>query len=257
MKRILLLIALLFAFAAFQLPKDSQKFLTENLKLDDENQELLSTLSKFDYAPLWTMKWNEQIIGFIGNNYQRLYMKYISIIKITDTTYSITGKSKVKSNVCPFRGEIRLLHIRIIEEKRRQSQYNAAREHDDDDAMERSSKKRYMLLAHYYFAEDSTSKGAGVFEGVLRTNFYIDKGTVHYNDFDLSYSDNFSNNQCVGTWTSYITGVSKKCNWGEFRIPYSGDLDIGAGEFSPNRKYWENGWDNYHEAVKQCVDVWW
>jgi hypothetical protein len=37
----------------------------------------------------------------------------------------------------------------------------------------------------------------------------------------------------------------KICNWGEFRIPFSGDLDIGAGEFSPNPKYFSKGWADY------------
>lgn len=41
----------------------------------------------------------------------------------------------------------------------------------------------------------------------------------------------FSNNQFRGSWTSYKTGVSKKCNWGDGRILDSGDLEGGAGEF--------------------------
>lgn len=55
----------------------------------------------------------------------------------------------------------------------------------------------------------------------------------------------------MGTWTSYANNSSKRCNWGEFRIPYSGDLDIGAGEFSPDTKYLDKGWDTYYRAFIQ------
>jgi hypothetical protein len=61
-------------------------------------------------------------------------------------------------------------------------------------------------------------------------------------------ADGFSNNTFVGTWTSYKTGKSKKCNFGDYRIPEcegSNGCDIGAGEFSINPKYRENGWQSY------------
>jgi hypothetical protein len=38
------------------------------------------------------------------------------------------------------------------------------------------------------------------------------------------------------------------CNWGEFRIPYSDDLDIGVGEFLPNPPYLNYGWENYESV---------
>ena len=40
----------------------------------------------------------------------------------------------------------------------------------------------------------------------------------------------------------------KRCNWGDYRIPNCGDLDIGAGGFSPADKYLTNGWQNYRDA---------
>lgn len=48
----------------------------------------------------------------------------------------------------------------------------------------------------------------------------------------------------MGTWTEYNSNEMKCSNWGERRIPFSGDLDIGAGEFSPNPKYFDKGWEN-------------
>lgn len=69
-------------------------------------------------------------------------------------------------------------------------------------------------------------------------------------------------------WTSYATQKSKKCNWGDWRIPQSGDLDGGAGEFGLNGKYDKFGWqsfgdrDNSNNAVAQKAKAeenrkWW
>ena len=50
--------------------------------------------------------------------------------------------------------------------------------------------------------------------------------------------------------SSYKTKSSKKCHWGDYRIPDCGDLDKGAGEFSVSEKYIKNGWENYKLAWK-------
>ena len=34
---------------------------------------------------------------------------------------------------------------------------------------------------------------------------------------------------------------------GHYRIPNSGDLDVGAGDFSPNTKYLNNGWSDFNK----------
>jgi hypothetical protein len=106
----------------------------------------------------------------------------------------------------------------------------------------------YVLLAQYSFFEDKKKKHVGEFHGILKTNFYIYEDKVHYNDLRIGISDNFNNNQYVGIWRSFATGKSKICNWGEFRIPYSKKLDIGAGEFVPNPFYYQYGWETYSEA---------
>ena len=46
----------------------------------------------------------------------------------------------------------------------------------------------------------------------------------------------------AGTWKSNKTKKSKLCAWGQYRVPNSGGLDVGAGEFSVNPKYAKNGW---------------
>jgi len=55
-------------------------------------------------------------------------------------------------------------------------------------------------------------------------------------------SDEYRNNQYVGTWIDYETKEEKTCNWGEYRIPFSGDLDYGSAQFAPREKYYNKGW---------------
>ena len=74
---------------------------------------------------------------------------------------------------------------------------------------------------------------------------YINNKRVFLYDDIEEYSDGYRNNQFVGTWTSYKTGVKKVANWGVGRIPCSGDLDFSAAEFSPAPEYRKYGWEDY------------
>ena len=71
--------------------------------------------------------------------------------------------------------------------------------------------------------------------------WYVDKyGILHYDDLE-TFSDSYANNQYAGTWKSYFSNLKMTCNWGEWRIPFSKDLDIGVAGFSANQKYKEKG----------------
>ena len=67
-------------------------------------------------------------------------------------------------------------------------------------------------------------------------------------------ADNFDNNGFVGHWTSYRTGKSKICHWGDFRIPDCGDLDQGVGGFIPNPKYLRRGWQSFYDSEMGFID---
>lgn len=47
-------------------------------------------------------------LGYIGSNYQRFYIHYISVVKdtINPYRYLVTGKTRVGNNVCSFTGAI-------------------------------------------------------------------------------------------------------------------------------------------------------
>lgn len=232
MKRILIFIGLLISgLVSGQQPKTTD-FMTE--------------ISKYDISELWTLTKlkiegdtiiveRREPIGFIGENYQRFYIHFISAIQNpTDKLkYFIYGKTKVKENICSFQGQIIIKEARIYLEG------------------DLPPLKQGFVKGTYEFYEDSKQKGTGKIYGTFSTNFYIDdKGKVRYDAITIDY-DGFCNNQFKGIWTSYKINESKTCNWGDYRIPecmWKNGCDVGASEFYINDKYIKNGWENYGKA---------
>lgn len=203
--------------------------------------EYKTGILKYDFGSLWTKTENSAVYGFIGDDYQRLYIKIISVKKDTERldTYFVSGKSMVKNNICDFNGTITITNARV---------YKKMRWGIDDEYKNKGIKKQGIIIAKYNFQEDKTQNHVGVFEGVLSANWYMDKDwEIQYDDIEFE-SDGYSNNQFVGTWKGYESKTVKNANWGDYRIPLSGDLDGGAGEFSPIDKYLKFGWQNYRDA---------
>ncbi|MCU7550128.1 hypothetical protein OCK74_13475 [Chitinophagaceae bacterium LB-8] len=174
-------------------------------------------------------------LGFIGEEFHRFYIHYTSVTKSKDTPYLyyITGKTRVKNNICNFTGEI------LVQK---------AVTYKEPVIPEYKQYKSGSVTCLVTFYEDSTQSSSGIIKGKLTSDFYLDKkGRLHY-DALMFGSDGFSNNGSEATWTSYKTGKSKKCNWGDFRIPGSEKLDIGVGEFSVAGEYVRNGWETYRKA---------
>jgi hypothetical protein len=168
-------------------------------------------------------------IGFIGTNYERFYIHYISVVRdlANPYRYIIQGKTRVKDHICSFTGTITVVKAKLFKQS-------------DDPRY-----KQGELVCKVDFREDSTQNGSGHIQGMLTTNFYLDKKhTIHYDTID-AVGDGYANNQCEAIWTSYKTHQSKVCNWGDFRMPNCGDLDQGVGDVSINEKYIHNGWENY------------
>jgi len=168
-------------------------------------------------------------IGFFGNNYQRIHIKFLSVKKkvIDSRAYSVTGKSMLKENICPFSGEMRIIDAKIYLES---------------DIPE--FKQGYVVF-EYEFQEDVTHGGTGVFKGKATSHFFIDnKDEIYYDAIHLA-ADGYSNNEFEGVWISNKSGKKYKCNWGEFRIPDSEDLDIGDGGFKVAKKFLDRGWRTY------------
>lgn len=183
-----------------------------------------------------TLVWVErpEPLGYIGNDFQRFYLHITSIYRSeTDPLkYGLSGKTRTGNNVCDFEGE---LHIDSL-----------IRHLTPDESSEWGGiYGGWSLTGRYTLREDSEQPGAGVFEGIHTLDIAIDRAGNIYYDTLMLIADGYCNNQWQGKWRSCKSGTTKVCNWGDFRIPDSKVLDIGAGEFSPDPKYAPNGWQSY------------
>ncbi|MDX1830539.1 MAG: hypothetical protein R3342_13445 [Lutibacter sp.] len=228
MKRILIGFLLFITSQLFSQINDTVDYSKEIFKKDISN---LFTLTKFNYGTSDEIIERAEPIGYIGETYQRFYFHLISVIKNKNTgEYFVYGKTKVKNNICEFQGLLIVDKANLLPNP------------------EFPKIEQGIINGRYELFENPDQKGTGILEGTFQTGFYIDKnGELKYNSLMFS-ADVFCNNMFQGTWTSYKTQSSKKCNWGDYRIPESGDLDIGAGEFGPNSDYNEFGWENYTNA---------
>lgn len=232
---------LLFLLIAIQshAQKNEQVSTWRNQILNDTTlykREFKDSLISKNFSSLWTHTDNGSVYGFIGDGFQRIQIKIISAEKDTGSgdTYNIYGKSKVKNNICEFHGTIKITNIRIFKHEH----WGA-----DDEFKNNGIKKQGLLLANYYFIEDLGCSHSGIFEGVLSSNWYLDKHDhIKYDDIELQCSDGFRNNQFVGTWNANDSSQTKTCNWGDYRIPFSDKLDCGVGEFYPANEFIKMGW---------------
>lgn len=172
-------------------------------------------------------------IGFIGDNYQRFYIHYTSINKNPENPfeYIVIGKTKVKNYVCSFKGTITVTDMYLFNED------------------EIPGLRQGEVISTIYFQEDAAEAGSGFFSGRIVSNFYLDQQNNLYYDAIQLGADKYKNNTCEARWTSYKTGKSKICNWGDFGMPLpkDSDFDIGDGEIIINRKYLNNGWISFSE----------
>jgi len=177
-------------------------------------------------------------LGFIGDNFQRFYIHFTSVKKSRKNPYQyfVVGKTKVKDNICKFNGTITIDSACF----------------DLDTTMHLPSKIRQGYIKCTCTIRDGKHcKNSGVITGIMASNWCLYDGQICYDNIN-GVADGFSNNQFEGQWKSYSSTLVKKCNWGDGRIPDCGDLDIGAGEFFPNEKYLNNGWQDYREEIDQA-----
>lgn len=189
-----------------------------------------------EYLEVWledsSKRKRPEQLGFIGEDYQRFFIHFISAIKVEGKPYEymVYGKTRVKNNICTFQGNITVQSAEVYKDDITQGYYAG------------------IVTCNVTLYEDNKQDHSGTIKGSLKTWFMLnDKDYFGYSGLG-GISDGFCNNQFTGTWTSYKNGTTKKCHWGEYRIPDCGDLDNGAAEFGLNEKYEKNGWENYENA---------
>jgi hypothetical protein len=231
-----------------------------------EPYNLIGDFEDYDFSDLWLTNQNS-VLGFSGDNYTRLQIHFLDIkkCKILPTYYSVKGKAKVGSIISEFEGIFKILFIGEADKQIRDEMLSDAMAYNDPELLERANNPRFIIIAEYMLNETRISDQSGIYVGILNTYFYSRNDSVFYDDKDLEYSDSYSNNLFAGAWINCNGNDEKKCCWGNFRIPDSGDLDIGASEFSPNDKYLKFGWQNYFnayieglpDAISEEDRIWW
>ena len=179
-------------------------------------------------------------LGFIDTTYERFFIHVSGIKKkiVNPYQYRINGKIRVGADIYNFKGIIKI----------------TAADTETIDFYALPNWKEGYFASEVLIYEDKRQAGSGFIIGKLQTSFVIDSnGRMQY-DAIMLVADGFSNNQFEGTWTSYANHQTKKCNWGDFRIPDCGDLDGGAGEFIPNEKYLDSGWRSLYESQMGSID---
>lgn len=215
----------------------------DNAELFQKNE--ISKYANYDFSSLWNKTENNSVYGIIGDDYQRILIKFVSIKRNekSKNEYNVQGKSQVKSNICDFTGTITIVKIQELKK---------AKFGVDDEYKNAGIKSQGILIANYKFVENKNQKNTGEFQGRLQSIFYVDKNDlIKYNDIE-SYSDKYFNNAFTGIWKSNNTGKEKICNWGDYRVPsVNCNFDMGAGEFTVSTKYLKNGW-----SVQPKKDWW-
>lgn len=166
-------------------------------------------------------------IGYRGRDLQRFYIHYDSVRFMGNGIYKVEGRTRYRDTIRLFSGTITLDSMRLNKGKHLPS-----------------TGKFGKLCGHYQFDEDEFS-GGGVLTGKMWIGFAKINGRFYYDAFKLGLADGYSNRQYEGVWTSKGLTRMEKCNWGDFRIPDSQGLDIGAGEFSPVDEHSGQGWQIY------------
>jgi hypothetical protein len=202
-------------------------------------KEYTAQYNYLDFAPLFLKTPSKYIYGVIGKGMQRLQLKWLSIKKdkTNPNIYIVAGKTRVSSNIVEFNGQLEIKSIRLFPPGR----------YDMPSGSKVNPNSIGILFCDFSLHEDRTQNHSGTFKGISATQFYIDKNHLYYNDLRAG-ADDMTNNEFVGTWTSYSNGKTLNCSWGDYRVPnITGDFDCGGAEFAPCDRYVRSGWEDFYQ----------
>ncbi len=186
----------------------------------------------FDFSNILADK-RIKFLGYIGADYHRLHINFDSIKKISRSKYIVSGNYKITGEARPFNGEIQISEIK------KYINFN----YGVDDFMKGKINAQGIALATYSLKGETEKFQA---KGCMLTRWYIGNDKKLLYDDISEDEDLYANNLFCGE-CEVGKVQTKPCAWSHYRIPNSGDLDIGAGEFSPNPKYLGNGWSDFNK----------
>jgi hypothetical protein len=189
-----------------------------------EDKDLLQN----DFRNIWT---DMTFQGTIGDNNQRIEIRFISISKMSDSVYFVTGKTKVNSNICDFKGRLLI-----------QNSYKLDSNNFECEGPDYSSG---LLSGKYELNENEAQSHVGQFLGDFKTMY--DKTSSGY-IVNTGWYGQKGVSEFIGDWTDYKKDIPKYCSWG-IQIPPTKRDDLFKHYDNEcyifNSKYIDNGWRTY------------
>ncbi len=214
---------------------------TRQLHLEPVNR--ISEYSRFDFSTVWVFGVKYFYDGFVGDSMQRIRLKFCAIKKIRPQHYSVSGFVHYESHTWSFRGAIDVHDIR---------RFNYIGEVCDDDYPASKIYAAGVLLGKFSFRLSNSSP----LVGTCCAAWFMDSTShVRADDRGWDCSDGFVNNRFAGTFVQGHPRMKMNVALGDYRIPFSRDLDIGVGEFYPNPKYATKGWQSFINAYGDTVFI--
>lgn len=244
----ILIISTLSYSGLFGQEPDSLQNSIKDVEVDSTQEFLLTAIENSDIGFLWAgSQSQDNRLGFIGENFQRLQIRFLSVIQNFDNPYEyfMYGKTKVKDNICEFQGSLIIREAGVVEDE----------EYPDI--------TRAFLAGDYVLFEDQSCLHSGIFRGNFITTIYLDEqGTIYYDDLEKEDEKDYTNNEFFGQWEGYYPYEVLDANWGDYRIPYSTQLDMGLETFKPSFNFLDQGWQEYVDEREKIekdgeVEEWW
>ena len=192
--------------------------------------DMVDYLSSESDEILYSVELRPEPLGFRGADFQRFYIHFDTVYKISPMVYQVEACSRCKDEIYQVAGRIVIDSVKI-------------RKPEGEGAW--LGCERGSIYAHY---EMDASRGSKSVARLFGHSNYEYKRCYDNIRYDAHTPDGYMNNQYTGKWVWLATGDTLTCNWGDFRIPESGKLDIGSESFFPEEQYDDFGWKSYREA---------
>jgi hypothetical protein len=171
------------------------------------------------------MKQEAIFLGMIGDEKRKMGIAFLTIVRgADDKLWEVTGKSKVRDNICDFRGIMEVQSAKV-----------------DVSTYDGTDFFYGTITGKYLFEEDRNQSGTGVFEGTFE---------IEWNNVNLStYLTSIAHGEVefevgatfTGTWKSYRTGAIRKACWGN--LPECKPCCVNDGqELWIAEEYRSTGW---------------
>ncbi len=210
-----------WANSGWEYSSDDDSILDVSSKIFNNND--LTYLLKSEY-PYHSQGKEIPIYGLLGEDFEKIEFVFTEIKKNDKegSHYIVKGKTKLKSIINDFKGEITFENATAYSQKNTEEPTTV------------------VLIGSYKLIENSTKKNSGTYIGKIK--IILSTKNIYAND--ILFDTNFSYEEgavrgFVGVRKNNQNGISQSCIWGFTRFPYqyAKGFDIGDGEEVINIKY--------------------